>query len=84
MTDMRAPAGAAAPFLHGNQYQRRLPALQLSASAQARLRSSNPCIINLDFAPQRLTCQVDHGAAEFMQHHPGRLVASQRELALQK
>jgi hypothetical protein len=31
----------------------------LSASTQAGLSSSNPRIINLYFAPQRLACQVD-------------------------
>ena len=84
MTSIRARPLATVAFLHGHQNQRCLPSLQLPASAQASLRPSNPGIINLYFAPQRLACQVDHCASEFMQHHPRCFVASQRELPLQK
>jgi hypothetical protein len=51
-----------------------------SASAYA----DNPRIIDLYFAPQRITRQVDHGAPELIQHHPSGLAASQRAQTLQK
>jgi hypothetical protein len=70
-----APGGAA-PFLDGNEDQCRFPAFELAASPQTGLSTANPRIVNFHFAPQRLTCHVDHGPSEFVQHHPCGFVAS--------
>lgn len=81
--DFHASAtGAAASLLHGHQDERGLAALELAASAQARLGPANPRIINFHFALQRFACQIDHGAPEFMQHHPRGFVAAERQLAV--
>src|SRR5437867_11652459 len=78
-----ASSGAAA-FLHCNQDQCRFSTLQLPTPAQASRGATNPRIINFYFAVQWLACQIDHCAPEFMEHHPGRLITSQGELALQE
>src|SRR5260370_30329136 len=78
-----APGGAA-PFLYGNQDQRRSPALELPASPQTSLSTPNPRIINFYFAPQRLACQVDHSPPELVEHHPRRFITWQSKLTLQE
>jgi hypothetical protein len=64
---MRARPVCAAPFLYGNEDQRRFPALKLPASPQTGLNTANPRIVNFHFAPQRLARQVDHSPPEFVQ-----------------
>ena len=70
-----------ATFLDSHQDQCRFPTLELAASAQARLSSSNPRI-NFYVALQWLASQIDHGAPEFMQHHPCGFVAPKCKLPL--
>ena len=60
-------AGPAASLLHGHQDEGRPPAFQLAAPAQPRLRATNPGVVNLDLAMQRLANSVDHGAAQFVE-----------------
>ena len=76
----RAPA----PFLHGHQNRNRAAPLQLSAASQPRLRPSNPGIVDLDLPMQRFARGIDHGPPELVQHHPGRFIASQAQLALEQ
>jgi hypothetical protein len=77
-------SGCAAAFLHCNQHGGRFPTLQLSAPAQAGLLTADPRIINLHLAVQWFTRQVDQRPPELMEHHPGRLIATQGKLALQE
>ena len=55
-----------------------LSGLQLSASAQAGLGPTDPCIVNFYVAPQGLAHHVDHRPPEFVQHHPCGLVTRRR------
>lgn len=41
-------------------------------------------LVNFDVASQKLTARVDGGGPQLGQHHPGRLVAPNTELALQR
>ena len=82
--DHPSASGCLAAFLHGNKDEGRFATFQLTAPAQAGLGITNPRIINFHFASQWLACQVDHRAPEFMEHHPGRFIPAQGELALQE
>src|SRR5579863_6702172 len=74
--------GAASALLHSSNDQSCFPALQLPASPQTGLWSSNPCVINLHVAVQGLAREVHHGPAQLMQYHPRRFIARESELAL--
>ena len=76
-------SGPAASLLHGHQDEGRPPAFQLAAPVQPRLRATNPGVVNLDLAMQRLASSVDHGAAQFVEHQPRRFIAAESELPLQ-
>ena len=76
--------GRAATLLHRHHGEGGLPAPQLSASPQTRLGTPNPGVVHFHFPAQRLSGQVDHGLPQLVQHHPGRLVTSQTQLALQE
>ena len=73
----------AAPLLDGHQHEGGPPAFELAASAQPRLRTANPGVVNLDGAVQRLAGRIHHGPAQFVEHQPRRFIAAEPELALQ-
>jgi len=73
-----------AAFFDRDQHQRRFAPFQLAATTEARLRTTNPGVIHLDLAVQRLPRRVHHGAPQFVQQHPGGLVTTQPELALEQ
>ena len=66
----------------GDQHGDRAAVFQLTTSGDARLRPANPGVIELDIAMERLAGRVDHGSSQFVEHHPGRFVASDSELTL--
>jgi len=76
--------GSLSPLLNSNDDQGRFPAFELTASTQTGLRASDPGLVNLYFAPQRLPRCVDHGPPELVEHHPCGLVTGQRQLTLQE
>jgi hypothetical protein len=63
-------SGCSAAFLHCGEGQRRFAALELSTSPQTSSSTLNPGLVNFHFAAQPLPLQVDHGPAEFVEHHP--------------
>ena len=73
----------AAPLLDGHQHEGGPPAFELAASAQPRLRTASPGVVNLDGAVQRLAGRIHHGPAQFVEHQPRRFIAAEPELALQ-
>ena len=73
----------AAPLLDGHQHECGRPAFELAASAQPRLRTANPSVVNLDRTVQRLAGRIHHGAAQFVEHQPRRFIAAEPKLALQ-
>jgi hypothetical protein len=58
------------------------PIPELSTTAEPRLFSANPRIINLHLAAQRLPSRVYHRSAKFVEHHPRRLITGKAELPL--
>ena len=76
-------ARAAAPPFDGHQHECGPPAFQLAAPAQPWLWATNPGVVDLDLAMQRLAGGVDHGSAQFVEHQPRRFIAAEPELALQ-
>ena len=76
--------GALATFLHCDQDEGRTPPFELPTSSQTGLLAANPRLINFYLAVQRLPRRIHHRPAEFMKHHPYRLVAGQTKLALQQ
>ena len=78
-----APRGLAA-FLHRHQDEGRASSLELSASSQTSLFAAHPGLIHFYLTVQGLPSCIHHCPAEFVKHHPGRLVTGQTELTLQK
>src|ERR1044071_7448327 len=60
-------------LLDGDHHERRFSPLQLTTAAQARLRTSDPRVVDFDLAVQGLARQVDHGPPELVQEQPSRL-----------
>ena len=58
--------------------------LELSASSKSSLLTTNPGLIDLHLAAQRIPRCIHHCSAKFVQHHPCGLVADQAQLTLQK
>ena len=73
----------AAPLLDCHQHECGPPAFELAASAQPRLRTANPSVVNLDRTVQRLAGRIHHGAAQFVEHQPRRFITAEPKLALQ-
>ncbi len=78
-----APRGPSPP-LNCDQHECRPAPLQLATSSDARLGSTYPRVIDLDFAPEWFASHVDHGSAQLVEHHPGGFVTSEAKLALQE
>jgi hypothetical protein len=55
----------------------------LAPAAQLSVQSADEALVDLDSLGERGALGVDHGAAELLQHHPGRLVPANCELPLQ-
>src|SRR5512134_144967 len=68
--------------LNGDENGHRATVFQLTASRDARLRTANPGVVELDLAMEGLSSRVDHRSAQLVEHHPRRFVAPQAELAL--
>jgi hypothetical protein len=56
----------------------------LATSAQTRLSPSDPGIIDLHLAVQRLTRSIDHRAPQLVEQHPRGLVAAEPQLSLEQ
>src|SRR2546426_6418928 len=75
---------AFAPFLYGYQDECRSASFELPAPAKSRLRTANPGVVYLHFAVELFARRIDHRSSELVKHHPGRFVASQSQLPLEK
>src|SRR5882724_5257175 len=73
-----------AKLYNGNQHQCRSAPLELSASAQTRLGSANPGVIDLHLSVEQVTHHVDHRSAQLVEHHPRRFVSAQSQLTLEQ
>jgi hypothetical protein len=73
-----------AALFNGNQHKGGSAPLKLSASAQARLSSANPGVVDLHLSVERLARQIDHRSPELVEHHPGRFVSAQSQLTLEQ
>ena len=71
------------PF-YSHQNESRSSLLELAAPLQPGLLPTNPRVINLYLAVQGFPSGIHHCPAEFVQHHPRRLVPGQTELTLHK
>ncbi len=70
--------------LHGDEHQRGLASLQLSASSESRLGADHPRLVKFDFAPEGLPRLVDHRSTTFVENQPSGLIAFNPELALEQ
>jgi hypothetical protein len=78
------PPRRCAPLLDGNYHQGGAAPSQLAASSQARLRPSDPGIIDFHFTVQRLTRSIDHCASQLVQQHPRGLIPAEPQLSLEQ
>ena len=78
------PPRGLATLLDGDQHQSGSAASELAAPAKPSLGTANPRVVDLHRAVERLAGSIDRRSSEFVQHHPGRLVASEPPLALQQ
>src|SRR5215472_889712 len=76
--------GSSTTLFHGHQNESRSSLLELTTPLQPGLLPTNPRIINLHLAVQGFPSGIHHCPAEFVQHHPRRLIPGQTELTLQK
>ena len=82
-THAQPPRSFAALF-NGNQHKGRSVPFELSASAQARLGSANPGVVDLHLSVERFARQIDHRSPELVEHHPRRFVPAQSHLTLEQ
>ena len=67
-------------FLSGNNNQ---CFLQIESAGQALFQATDIAFIHLHSAGEQITSRSYHGAAQFMQHHPGGLIFFQPQHSLQ-
>jgi|AntDryMetagUQ889_1029465.scaffolds.fasta_scaffold15642_1 hypothetical protein len=77
-------AGGLTTLFHGHQNESRSSVFELPTPPQPGLLAANPRIINLHLAVQGLPNGIHHRPAEFVKHHPRRLIAGKTELTLQQ
>jgi hypothetical protein len=73
-----------AALFNGNQHQGRSAPLELSASAQTRLGSANPGVVDLHLSVEQLARHIDHRSAQLVEHHPRCFVSAQSQLTLKQ
>ena len=78
------PPRRLAALLNGYQDKGGSASLELTTSAQTRLGTANPSVINFHLSTQGLACHVDHSSAQLVKHHPGRFIATQFQLTLEQ
>src|SRR4030095_1598745 len=71
-------------LLNGHQDKSGSPPLELTTSAQTRLGTTNPGLINLYLSTQRRACRVNHSSAPRVEHTPGRFVTAQFQRTLEQ
>jgi hypothetical protein len=62
----------------------RFSPFELTTASQTGLLPTDPGVIELDVAVQRLARRVHHRAPQFVQQHPGRFVATKPQLPLEQ
>ena len=76
------PTRACSPDFHDDHHDRG-SSEGIPASPSDGISTADIRLIDLDRASEWRPLRRDHGAAELVQHHPGRVVAIQSELALE-
>ena len=84
--DHRHPdaTGDALAVFHGDHDDGRFSAFQLTTASQAGLWPTDPGVVDLHVAVQRLACRVDHRPPELVQQHPGGFVPTKPHLPLEQ